>query len=82
MKELIIMAAAAMPEEVLLESLKEAIDEYKSVPSEQNQGHLAMSCMMLTLKFKLGDNTKDAVDMIKDLDDIDNKMKLFNTNNN
>jgi hypothetical protein len=82
MKELMIMAAAAIPEEKLLNDLEEAIREYKTIPSEDNQSSVAMLCMMMTLKMRLGDSTEKAMDMINGIDDIDNKMKLFNTNSN
>jgi len=82
MKELMIMAAAAIPEEKLLNDLAEAIDNYTTIPSEDNQASVGMLCMMMTLKFNLGDSTKKAMDMINGIDDIDSKMKLFNTNNN
>jgi hypothetical protein len=82
MKELMIMAAAAIPEEKLLEDLSEAIKEYKTIPSESNQASVGMLCMMMTLKLRLGDSTEKAMEMINGIDDIDHKMKLFNTNNN
>lgn len=77
-----IMAAAAIPEEKLLNDLQEAIREYKLVPSEENQSSVGIFCMMMTLKLRLGDSTEKAMDMINGIDDIDNKMKLFNTNSN
>ena len=82
MKELMIMAAAAIPEEKLLGDLSEAIKEYKTIPSDDNKASVGMLCMMMTLKLRLGDSTERAMDMINGIDDIDNKMKLFDTNNN
>lgn len=82
MKELIIMAAAAIPEEKLLDDLLEAIKQYKIIPSEDNQAAVGTLSMMMTLKLRLGDSTQKAMDMINGIDDIDSKMKLFDTNNN
>jgi hypothetical protein len=82
MKELMIMAAAAIPEEKLLNDLEEAIREYKLVPSDDNKASVGMFCMMMTLKLRLGDSTEKAMDMINGIDDIDSKMRLFDMNNN
>lgn len=82
MKELMIMAATFMPEEKLMEDLIEAVNEYKLIPSEDNQAKVAMFCMMLPLKFKIGDNANKAMEVINDIDAIDKKMSIFDTNNN
>lgn len=77
-----IMAAAAIPEEKLLNDLTEAIDNYTTIPSDDNKASVGMLCMMMTLKLRLGDSTEKAMDMINGIDDIDHKMKLFDMNNN
>lgn len=82
MKDLFILTASAMPEDVLLDELQEALTNYKTIPSEDNKMSLDMLCFMFTIRNRTNGDIGEAIKMAKGIDDIDRKMSIFDTNSN
>lgn len=75
MKELMIMAANLMPENILLDELEKAITVYRAVPTESNRSTLAMFSMMITTR--LGNNNTPE-ELISELARMDRTKDLLN----
>ena len=82
MKDLFILTAAAMPEEDLLNEIQEALNDYKTIPSEENQRALSMFCIMFHLKCTTNGDLKQAMNLINGIDNVNKKMSIFDTNEN
>lgn len=59
--ELVFVLADAMPEEMLLESVSDAIEKYKTDKSEDNESTLRAALTMLTTKFQCNDEGLDSM---------------------
>lgn len=64
MTELLVIMAKLMPEEVLIDHLKEAIDEYKT-GDKGSKDKLAYICILIATRF--GSEGKDPMEMAKEL---------------
>jgi hypothetical protein len=82
MRELMILLSAAMSEDVILSDLKEAIEMHSIVPSQETINRIRTLCMMVVIKAKTENDPNKATEMIKDLDIIDSRSKLFEANKN
>lgn len=78
MKELFIIMATAMPEEQLIDSLEDAIKEYKINKSEDNRTKIEMYAAMFSIK----GSKKDPFEMIKDMDNLAKAKKMFDPEKN
>lgn len=49
-KDLMLIVASAMPEEMIVEQLQEALTAHKIAPTEKTKSRLGMYCMMFASK--------------------------------
>lgn len=82
MKELMIMMATMMPEEKLLNDLKDAIEDYLILPTNEKRDEIAMFSTMVVIKHDTNGDAKNAVDMIKKMEKLEKQSNIFNVNGN
>lgn len=63
MQDLMMIFAAAMPEEMIIEEIGKAIDAYKADPCKDTKGKLAMYCMLFASKETI-DTTEGGLDSV------------------
>lgn len=82
MKELMIMVATMMPEEDLLNELKNAIEDYLIIPSDEKRDQIGMLSTLFTIRHSTKGEAKNAVDMIENMDKLEQQSKIFTVNKN
>jgi len=86
MKGLLVIAAAAMSKEALVDLLEEAVEEFKKDPTDENFKKVAMPALMVTTKASIiekgGDSTEAAIEMIQELDRTGKASKLLDSEEN
>lgn len=82
MKEVIIFMATMMPEDSMLNELREAIDEHLIYNSEETKKRVNTLCMMFTIKCSTHGEVDKAVDMIKSIEKNERTSEIFNPTKN
>lgn len=82
MKELMVMMATMMPEEKLLNDLRDAINDYLILPTNEKNDEIAMLCTMFTIRHATKGDANTAMDMIQDMDKMEKTVKIFDINGN
>lgn len=83
MKELLFVMATTIPRKKIIEELKEALQEFDLVPTEDNQKRLEMHMHMFSINLMCGEgNIEKAIEMAKDMDTFEKRTKLFETEQN
>ena len=82
MKEMMIMMATMMPQERLIEEVKDAASEALLVPTQDNLDKLVMHCHMMTIRHATQGDMSKATDMMQDMDKFEKRQKLFETDSN
>jgi hypothetical protein len=83
MKEIFVMLAKAMSQEQVINRLQDSIAEYKEADllgknTEKELANLKMSCHLFILNGLEESSTK----IINDMDTVNRRMKLFDTDSN
>lgn len=79
MEELILMMAAMLPEEKIIDDLMEACSEYKLVPSETSKAKLAFHTTILMSKLSMPkDGLEGYLDAKKEFTAFQKMSDLFN----
>jgi hypothetical protein len=82
MKEFIILMATAMPESMLLNELKEAIEQHMLLDTEDTKRNVHTLAVMFVIKSSTSGEINKATDMINELDKIEKAKDLFTFKNN
>ena len=80
MQELIVMAAAAVSYETILEHLREDIHKFLITKSEEDFNKIQFECAVFMAKEIVEE--KGPAEMIKDMEDFSNMSKLLKPNKN
>jgi len=82
MKELMIMVATMMPEEQILNEMKDAIEDFLILPSNEKRDQIGMLSTLFTIRHTTKGETKNAMDMIENMDKLEQQSKIFTVNKN
>lgn len=73
MKELMIIAATITPKEIIVEQLREALDQYVI---DGDFDKLTLPCHLVVIKSMTGDDPDKAFSMVKDMEKVKGMMSL------
>lgn len=82
---LVMMLAASMTTEEIIEELKDAIEEYEKDPSENNSKKLTSICALVNTKALINDRggkIEDAVNLSAEFKEMRSKLDFFEPNKN
>lgn len=83
MKELMILMASAMPKELLIEKLKESINEWENDPSEENWKSIENTSVLITIKKHTGHgDIQKANEIIEEMDKAEKAMDIITPKDN
>lgn len=83
MHELMFALAAMLPKEKILEDLKDALQDYMLFPDDkEKENNLQMHMTLLAIHLKSDGEVKNAMNLLRDMEDKDKKLSLFETNGN
>lgn len=81
MKDLVLLMAGIMPEEMLVEELEEFIRKYKINPTKENFKSLMVPCTLICSKVVLNGKSEDPIQAIveleKEFDKIEHSRNLL-----
>lgn len=80
MKELFIIVAKSMPEEILLDKLSEALQAYKLFNKEEDKKSIMLYTNLITLKWTSADQS--VTETIADMDKCQKAMDLLSPKSN
>jgi len=75
MKDLMLLLAKEMPEDMLVKELMKAVNEYSENPNEDTKRSLAMFAMMISLRFSTED--KGTLEIIEDMNKAEKLHNVF-----
>lgn len=76
------MMATMMPEEQLLNEMKDAIEDYLILPTNEKRDHIGVLSTMFTIRCSTKGEAKNAVDMIESMGKLEKQSKIFSVNEN
>lgn len=82
MKELFLLMASVMPEEMIIKELEKSIAEYKANPSNRVKSDLAFNCMLFSTKHTSERMPGGVTEMIDRSEKMQQAMDLLNPNKN
>lgn len=83
MHELMFAMAAILPKEKILEDIRDAAQECLFYPDDKEKEHvLRMHMTLFAIHIKSNGEIKNAMDILKDLEDKEKKLSLFDTGEN
>jgi hypothetical protein len=65
MKELAILLAKALPMDMLLEKMQEALTEYKIIQSVENKNSMLFYCQLMMIRLSTED--RDTMEVVKEM---------------
>lgn len=75
MHELMILIAKEMPEEILIDKMEEAFNQYRGGQTDEAKKSLALYSHMLALR--LGTEGRDSIDVIKEFNNNHQLIRAF-----
>lgn len=78
MKDLMLIIAAMMPIEEMIESLKQSINDYESDNSDDNLKKIQMNCSLILAKKVTGGDMEGAIKACEKIDRMEQANELFN----
>lgn len=82
MKELMVMMATMMPEEKLLNDLRDAINDYLILPTNEKIDEISTFCTMVIIRHATKGDADTAMNMIRDMDKMEKSAKIFDIKEN
>lgn len=82
METLMMLLAASLTTEEILQKLQSEMNNYLQDPSEENRQHIAAICALYISHIKCGGTMEGAMTMIKDFERFEQREKLFQTDKN
>ena len=76
------MMATMMPEKQLLNELKNSIEDYLILPTNEKRDHIGVLSTMFTIRCSTNGEAKNAVDMIESMDKLEKQSKIFSVSGN
>lgn len=78
MDSLMIILAASMKAEEILQKLQDELNDYLADPSEEAKQHIAAVCALYLAHIKTGGKMEGALEMLKDFQKFEERENLFN----
>jgi DNA polymerase/3'-5' exonuclease PolX len=78
MEALMMMLAASMKTEQVLQKLQDELNEYLADPSKEHMNNIGAVCALYLAHLKTGGTMEGAMAMIKDFEQFEKREKLFN----
>lgn len=75
MKELLIILAKTMSEDMLINKLEEAILEYKAIKTKESKKNLSMTCILALTKFST--ENRDMESVLKEYKQQSETLRMF-----
>lgn len=82
MEKLMMLLAASLTTEEILQKLQDQMNNYLADPSEENKQHIAAICALYLSHIKCGGTMDGAMEMMKDFERFEQREKLFNPDSN
>lgn len=82
MDSLMIILAASMKAEEILQKLQDELNDYLANPSEEGKSHIAAVCALFLAHMKTGGSMEGAMEMLNDFKKFEDREKLFQTDKN
>lgn len=82
MKEILIMLAASLEENEILEKLSDAISQYQYDKSEDNKHHIVFYCQVFIIAMMTNGKMDKAMELINQMQKMDKMDDLLNTSDN
>lgn len=82
METLMMLLAASLTTEEILQKLQNQMNDYLVDPSEEAKQHIAAICALYLSHVKCGGTMDGAMAMIKDFQKFEEREKLFNPDKN
>lgn len=83
MHELMFAIAAMLPKDKILEDIRDAAQECLIFPNnKEKEDTLQMHMTLLAIHLKSDGEVKNAMNLLRDMEDKDKKLSLFETNGN
>ena len=78
MEALMMMLAASMKTEQVLQKLQDELNTYLADPSEEHKNNIGAVCALYLAHLRTGGTFEGAMEMIKNFEQFEQREKLFN----
>ena len=72
------MMVSIIPEDAIVEKLESAVKEYALIKNKKNKENLYSACTAMLLKFQVGDDMKEALDLGTTFEEMQRREDIFN----